>query len=112
MSSKAKIINISSDSSSGDSNPWIPVRNAPPPTKSPFLFTSSDEDEKAKPAPSHPMKSPFIPSDEEEEEVLDVKPLAIIYPSDEEEGHEDPKSSKSAKPRKPKMKGRGKGKKK
>ena len=81
--------------------------------KSPFMCTSSDEEEKAKPAPSQPMKSPFMPSDEEEEEeILDVKPLAIIYPSDEEEGHEDPKSSKSSKPRKPKKKGRGKGKKK
>ena len=107
MSSKAKSIYISSDSSADDSNPWIPSRRAPPPMKSPFLCTSSDEDEKTKPAPSHPKKSPFLPSDEEEEEVLDVKPLAIIYPSDE-----DRKSSKSAKPRKPKMKGKGKGKKK
>ena len=112
MSSKDKSIYISSDSSADDSKPWIPARRAPPPVKSPFLCTSSDEDEKTKPAPSHPMKSPFMPSDEEEEEVLDVKPLAIIYPSDEEEAQEDPKPSKTAKPMKPKMKGRGKGKKK
>ena len=113
MSSKPEIINISSDSSSGDSNPWIPVKNAPPPMKSPICCTSSDEEEKVILAPSHPRKSPFLcTTSDEEEEVLDVKPLAIIYPSNEEEAHEDPKSSKSAKPMKPKMKGRGKGKKK
>ena len=90
MSTKGKITNMSSYSTSSDATSWIPFRQA-----------------------SQPMKSPFMPSDEEEEEeILDVKPLAIIYPSDEEEGHEDPKSSKSAKPRKPKMKGRGEGKKK
>ena len=102
---------MSSDSTSSDAS-WIPFIPVYPPMKSPFAWTSSDEDEKAKPTPSQPMKSPFTPSDEEEEEILDVKPLAIMYPTDEEEGHEDPKSSKAAKPRKPKMKGKGKGRKK
>ena len=111
MSTKGRMTNMSSDSTSSDAT-WIPFIPTTQPSKSPFAWTSSDEDEKSKPGPSQPMKSPFMPSDEEEEEILDVKPLAIIYPSDEEEGQENPNSSKAPKPQKPKMKGKGKGKKK
>ena len=104
--------NMSSDSTSSDAT-WIPFIPTSQPLKSPFACTSSDEDEKEKPAPSQPKKTPFITiSDDEEEEILDVKPLAIIYPSDDEEGQENPNSSKAAKPQKPKMKGKGKSKKK
>ena len=107
MSTKGRMSNMSSDSTSSDAT-WIPFVPCHP-MKSPFACTSSDEDEKEKPAPSQPKKSPFIIiSDDEEEEILDVKPLAIIYPSDDEEGQENPKSSKPAKPQKPKVKGKGK----
>ena len=111
MSTKGRMSNMSSDSTSSDAT-WIPFVPHYP-TKSPFACTSSDEDEKEKSAPSKPKKSPFIIiSDDEEEEILDVKPLAIIYPSDDGEGQENPNSSKAAKAQKSKMKGKGKSKKK
>ena len=111
MSTKGRMSNLSSDSTTSDAT-WIPYVPHHP-MKSPFACTSSDEDEKERPAPPQPKKAPFIIiSDDEEEEILDVKPLAIIYPSDDEEGQKNPNPSKVAKSQKSKMKGKGKSKKK
>ena len=112
------------------------------PTKSPFLFTSDEESEEEKPHPapkdepswmsyfppstSMPFYEPgvtfgsYFPStpagNEEEEEALEIPPLAIVYPGEKfppEVGSSkraSNKKSKKAKPVKPPKTGRGKGK--
>ena len=103
MSTKGRNSNMSSESTTSDAT-WIPYVPHHP-TKSPFACSSSDEDEKKRPAPSQPKKAPFIIiSDDEEEEILDVRPLAIIYPSDDAEGSKNPNPSKEAKSQRVKMK--------
>ena len=132
MDPNPTIINISSDSE--ESNPPVPTQQPTRPLKSPFCFTSDEEseEEKAIPAPpqgqsttaEEPDWASYFPSmppeeaDAEEEEALEIPPLAIVYPEEYEAPSEvgsskkpSGKRSKKANQVKPPNTGRAKGKK-